>query len=70
MNGIRLKTLFIISDNMDKNIRNKNSKGESHGYQEFYYLNNKLSLRANFKNGSGIGYVEMHRFVQTLYVIR
>ena len=55
---------------MDKNIRNKNSKGESHGYQEFYYLNNKLSLRANFKNGSGIGYVEMHRFVQTLYVIR
>lgn len=55
---------------MNKDIRNHNIKGETHGYQEFYYVNNKLSLRANFKNGSGLGYVEMHRFVQTLYIIR
>ena len=55
---------------LDKNISNYNSKNENHGYQEFYYVNGKLSLRANFKNGSGVGYVEMHRFVQTLYKIR
>lgn len=55
---------------MKTDIRNYNSKNENHGYQEFYYVNNKLSFRANFKNGSGIGYVEMHRFVQTLYIIR
>jgi len=55
---------------LDKRIRNHNSKGECHGYQEIYYVNGKLSFRANFKNGSGIGYVEMHRFVQTLYIVR
>ena len=55
---------------LNKSIRNYNSKNETHGYQEFYYVNGKLSLRANFKNGSGVGYVEMHRFVQTLYIIR
>ena len=55
---------------LDKNISNYNSKNETHGYQEMYYVDGKLSLRANFKNGSGLGYVEMHRFVQTLYIIR
>ena len=41
---------------LDKNISNYNSKNENHGYQEFYYVNNKLSLRGNFKNGSGVCY--------------
>jgi hypothetical protein len=60
-----------MKHNLDKNIINYNSKGKSHGYQQgINFFNGKLSFRANFKNGSGIGYVETHRFVQTLYIIR
>lgn len=57
---------------MNKDIRNKNSKGEHHGYKEFYYVNGKLSLRANFKNGRIIGYHERHtpRFEVTSFYIR
>ncbi len=36
-------------------------------YNEF---NGKLSMRCNMKNWLAIGYVEAHRFVQTLYIIR
>jgi hypothetical protein len=55
---------------MKKDIRNHNSKGECHGYQEVYYVNGKLSFRGNFKNGSGIGYFEMHHSKLTDYCIR
>jgi hypothetical protein len=44
---------------MKKSIRNYNSKGEYHGYQE-WYLNGKLQLRCMIKNDTLYGYSEWH----------
>jgi hypothetical protein len=55
---------------MNKEIRSLNTKGMLHGYQELYYTKGKLSFRGKTKNGFGVGYIESHRFVQTLYKIR
>jgi hypothetical protein len=45
---------------MKKDIRNYNSKGRTHGYQEIYYKDNKLFVRTKYKNGFEIGYEEIH----------
>ena len=42
---------------MKKHINPRNSKGQHHGYQE-YYVKNKSWLRGNMKNGLPIGYIE------------
>lgn len=63
---------------MNKDIINKNSKGELNGYQERYfndnilhYKNNSLNVRGNFKNGLVINYCEYHFFnKRTEYNIR
>jgi len=54
---------------MKKTIRNKNTKGQRHGYQEWYW-DNELSYRGNNKNGEIIGYSEWHFTKQTRYHIR
>ncbi len=44
-----------------KDIRNYNSKGEYHGYQELYYSNtNTIGIRVNYKNGKIDGYRERY----------
>ena len=57
-----------------KNITNKNTKNEYHGYQEWYGKdifsgNKRISYRANYKNGIVIGYEEFHGVKQTRYDI-
>ena len=54
---------------MKDSILNKNNKGERHGYQEWYNLDNKLYIRGNWKNGKINQYVEYHGFEKTLYSI-
>jgi len=54
---------------MKKNIVNKNTKGELHGYIETYDSHNNIISRGNFKNGSIINYYEMHYIKITKYVI-
>ena len=54
----------------DKNITNRNTKGQRHGYQEFHW-NGKLSLRTNYKNDKFIGYQEVYYSSEiTIYYIR
>jgi hypothetical protein len=43
----------------NKNIKTNDSKGEFHGYQE-WYKDDKLWVRANAKHGRGFGYQEWH----------
>ena len=50
-------------------IITQNSKGQHHGYQEFYYYN-ELGYRANYKNNMKIGYEEYHRTNKTTFYIR
>lgn len=50
-------------------INNKNAKGQSHGYQEWYECNT-LYYRTNYKNGLEIGYSEYHFYETTRYHIR
>ena len=42
-----------------KDIRNRNSKDELHGYQE-WYEDDELWLRSNYKNSEPIGYIEIN----------
>jgi hypothetical protein len=53
-----------------KNIINRNSKGEYHGYQEWYWKDNTLVVRLNYKNGNEIGYEELHVLKKTRYYIK
>jgi len=55
---------------MKKEIRNNNTKGQCHGYQEWYGIGNKLFIRTTFKNGRLIGYSEWHNAKETNYIIR
>jgi len=48
----------------------RNSKGQYHGYQEWYNLIDVLRFRGNWKNGSRIGYSDWHNTKETLYHIR
>jgi len=54
---------------MNKDIENKNNKGEYHGYQE-WYIKDELSYRAIWKNNIIIGYEEWHGFKQANYYIK
>ena len=54
---------------MNKDITNTNSKGQYHGYQEWYCYD-KLILKANYKNDNPIGYHEIHFNKITRYYIR
>ena len=57
---------------MNKDIENRNDKGQYHGYQEWYIGdgNNDLIVRANWKNNNAIGYHEHHMFEQTTFYIK
>jgi hypothetical protein len=56
---------------MKENILPKNSKGEDHGYHEYYYKNKtQLSYRCVCKNGDFIGYDEYHEEKETNFHIR
>jgi hypothetical protein len=54
---------------MNKDITNKNSKDQYHGYQEWYVCN-KLYYRSNYINDNIIGYTESHWSKITRYNIR
>ncbi len=54
---------------MSKDIINKNSKGQMHGYQEWYW-DGKLSLRGNAKNGKMGGYREWHGYNGKIYSLK
>ncbi len=55
---------------MNKNIRTYNTKGEYHGYQEWYWKSDVLIFRGNWKNGNAVGYSDWHNIKETLYHIR
>ena len=54
---------------MKQDIRNKNDKGQLHGYQERYFTDNTIQVRLIVKNGHFIGYIEWHLTKQTQYNI-
>ncbi len=43
-----------------KDIRNRNDKGQWHGYQEWYYTNGKLWFKGFSYNGILIDYDEIY----------
>jgi hypothetical protein len=51
-----------------KDIRNYNSKGQHHGYQETYYVD-VLWYRGNLKNDNFMNYVESHNWKETKFYI-
>ena len=53
-----------------KDIRNKDSKGVFHGYQQWYSGNGTLWLRTMAKNDLPIGYSEGHMEKLTRFHIR
>ena len=54
-----------------KNIINRNSKGQLHGYQQgLFWFNNKIAHRFNKRNDMIIGYTEWHAIKETEYYIR
>ena len=77
-NTIILKKQYSISFDISKyysyickmkDITNKNSKEQYHGYQE-WYVRNELYYRGNYKNDNIIGYTESHYSKITRYNIR
>ncbi len=44
----------------NKDISNKNNKGQYHGYQQTI-LYNQIADRGNAKHGQPIGYMEIHK---------
>jgi len=59
----------------NKEIDPKNDKGDWHGYQEWYWDDNYwcdgvIWVRAVMKNGNDVGYTERHRIQTTNYYIR
>ena len=55
---------------MKSGINNFNSKGELNGYQEWYYWDNKLYYRGNWKNHERYGYSESHGIKETNFYIK
>jgi len=53
-----------------KDIINFNSKGQYHGYQEWYNGIGNLGARSQCKNHVFIGYHEWHVDKQTVFFIR
>ncbi len=43
-----------------EDIEPRNSKGQKHGYHEYYEQDGKIWLRAIYKNGVVVGYREVH----------
>ena len=61
---------FYILYNMN-DIETFNSKGEHHGYQEWYcYTTYTIHSRCVYKNGFEIGYDEWHSAKTTRFFIR
>ena len=56
-----------MNDIITKNY-NKNSKGQYHGYQE-WYNNSKLIYKGNYINNNMIGYSEYHWCKIIIYYI-
>ena len=54
---------------MRKDITNKNTKNEYHGYQE-WYGHYELCLRGTYKNDELIGYEEWHIGPRTNFYIK
>ena len=55
---------------MTESIRNRNSRGEFHGYQQWHVFNT-LALRGTWIDNQKTGYVEYHSYeIQTTYYIR
>jgi len=54
---------------MKEMVHNKNDKGKSHGYQEWYFIDGLC--RGNYKNGDNVGYQEIHLLYskQTIFFI-
>jgi hypothetical protein len=44
----------------NKHIRTYNTKGEYHGYQEWYWKSDVVYYRGKYKNNTPLGYVEYH----------
>lgn len=55
----------IVKDDIEP----KNSKGDFHGYQEWYY-NNRLWVRCNYDRDEPIGYEDDHHKYMANYYIR
>jgi hypothetical protein len=55
---------------MKQVIRNKNDKGQYHGYQEWYFNGKIIAHRYIVRNGQNIGYSEWHGFKKTNFYIR
>jgi len=55
---------------MKEEINKYNSKGQYHGYNEWYNVDGSLRIRTNWKNGRVFGYFEYHAHKQTNYYIR
>ena len=53
-----------------RDIININSKGQRHGYQQGFWVNNKIAHRYNKRNDGIIGYTEWHAIKETEYYIR
>ena len=53
-----------------KNIINTNSKGQRHGYQEWYWDDNTLRYKGNCNNGKLIGYSEFHTIKEINFYIK
>ena len=53
---------------MDKDIINKNDKGEYHGYNELYFYG-LLIFRGISKNNKDIAYQEYHNIEETRFYI-
>jgi hypothetical protein len=52
-------------------LRNtRNSKGQIHGYQEWYTTSGKLCYRGEYNNGKVIAYHEFHGGIKTLIYIK
>lgn len=53
-----------------RDIINRNSKGQRHGYQQGFWVDNKTAHRYNKRNDVIIGYTEWHAIKETEYYIR
>ena len=54
----------------NKNSKNpRNSKGQHHGYQEWYWKDT-IYFKSNYINGNRIGYTENHYINKTTFYIR
>jgi hypothetical protein len=53
-----------------RDIINYNNKGQHHGYQQGYWIDNKIAHRFNKKNNELIGYAEWHAIKETEYYIK